>query len=86
MQNQKTRDEKEGRRARHAMDKLHSVEPSQARKESKKKWQEGRREGGMKRGRMAVRRTWWTVYGCQEESMASHMHLTSLYEREQAAL
>lgn len=38
---------------------------------------EGRREGGMKRGRMAVRRTWWTVYGCQEEPMASHMHLTS---------
>lgn len=42
--------------------------------------------GGRKRGRMAVRRTWWTVHGCQEGPMASHMHLTSPSGREQAAL
>lgn len=83
MQNRRMRWKKRGgREARHTRTN-HSVD----RRLERRVRRNGRgRIGGMKRGRMAVRRTWWTVYGCQEEPMASHMHLTSLYEREQAAL
>lgn len=52
----------------------------------KKKTEGERKKGRGRRGRVAVRRTWWTVHGCQKRPMASHMHLTSPSGREQAAL